>query len=236
MISVEPVADPNELQRLYGERFAGRSDYRNRVWQVLCAQMFNRWVKPSDTVLDLGSGYCEFINNIDASRKLALDLNPESVKRANPDVEIVLHDCSTPWPIEPGSLDVVFTSNFLEHLLDKPTVSRTLAEAHRALKPGGLIVCMGPNVRYVPGIYWDYFDHYVALTERSLREALEQPGFAIEYSVGRFLPFSMSEGKEKPVALVSWYLKMKPVWKILGKQFLVVGRKSAPARGDQPLP
>lgn len=228
---VEPSADPNELQRLYGERFAGRDDYRNQVWQVLCAQMFSRWIRPSDTVLDLGSGYCEFINNIKATRKLALDLNPEAVKRANPDVEIVLHDCSTPWPIEPASLDVVFTSNFLEHLLDKPTVSRTLAEAHRALKPGGLIVCMGPNVRYVPGAYWDYYDHYVALTDRSLREALEQPGFTIDYSVDRFLPFSMSEGKEKPVALVGWYLKLKPVWKILGKQFLVVGRKA-----NEPLP
>jgi SAM-dependent methyltransferase len=216
-----------ELQRLYGQRFAGRTDYRTKVWEVLCAQFFSRWIRPEHSVLDLGSGYCEFINNVVAKRKFALDLNPDSVNRADSDVELVLHDCSTPWPIPAGSLDSVFTSNFLEHLFDKPTVVRTLAEAFTALKPDGVLVCLGPNVRYLPGLYWDYFDHYVPLTDRALGEALEQAGFTIDYSVARFLPYSMSEGRQSPLAFLRWYLRLPFAWKFFGKQFLVVGRKPA---------
>jgi SAM-dependent methyltransferase len=224
------AADPLELQRLYGERFAGRTDYRNSVWQILCAQMFSRWIRPTDHVLDLGSGYCEFINNVTAKRKLAMDLNPDSAQRANPDVELVIHDCSTRWPIQRGSLDVVFTSNFLEHLFDKPALVRTLEQTFASLRPGGRLICLGPNVRYLPGLYWDYFDHYVALTDRSLGEALAQAGFTVEFSADRFLPYSMSEGRKRPLIALRVYLKVRPAWRLFGKQFLIVARKpSTPA-------
>ena len=43
----------------------------------------------------------------------------------------------------PTTLDVVFTSNFLEHLPDKASVERTVAEAQRCLKNGGLLICLG---------------------------------------------------------------------------------------------
>jgi SAM-dependent methyltransferase len=229
-LPVADGADPIELQRMYGERFAGRTDYRNRVWNILCSQMFSQWIRPTDDVLDLGSGYCEFVNNVTAKRKLAMDLNPDSKQRANHDVELVIHDCSTPWPIPAGSLDVVFTSNFLEHLFDKSALIRTLQEAFDSLRPGGALICLGPNVRFLPGRYWDYFDHYIALTERSLGEALAQAGFEIKFSVDRFLPYSMSEGRERPLAALRLYLKLRPLWRFFGKQFLVVARKpSRPA-------
>jgi predicted SAM-dependent methyltransferase len=59
-----------------------------------------------------------------------------------------------PWDVPAESLDVVFTSNFLEHLPDKASVEQTVKEAGRALKPGGRLICMGPNVKYLPGAYW----------------------------------------------------------------------------------
>ncbi len=219
------VADGLELKRLYEQRFAGRTEYRTKVWQTLCAQMFSRWIRPTDSVLDLGSGYCEFINNVTAHRKLAMDLNPDARARANADVEMVLHDCSTPWPISAASLDAIFSSNFLEHLFDKATVSKTLKQAYSSLKPGGTLVAIGPNIRYVGGAYWDYFDHHVALTDNSLAEVLTEAGFTIEKSVARFLPYSMSEGSQRPIALLKLYLKLPFAWKIFGKQFLVVARK-----------
>lgn len=218
--------DSAELKRLYEERFSGRTAYRNDVWKILTSEFFSRWIPPSATVLDLGAGYCEFINNVSAQRKMAMDLNPDAKERANPDVELILHDCSTPWPVPEDAVDVVFTSNFLEHLLDKTTVVRTAKEAYRALKPGGRMLCLGPNVRFVGGAYWDYFDHHVALTERSVSEVLEQAGFVVEKAIDRFLPYSMSEGRQPPVALLSWYLKLEPAWRFVGKQFFVVGRKA----------
>ena len=207
------------------DRFCGKTEYRNRVWETLTSGFFQRWIPKDSTVLDLGAGYCEFINNVQAQRKLAMDLNPDTADRANVGVELVLHDCSTPWPIEPGSLDVVFTSNFLEHLFDKSSVVRTAKNAFLSLKPGGRFLCLGPNARFVGGAYWDYFDHHVALTNRSIGEVMEQSGFVVEESIDRLLPYSMSEGRQPPVALISAYLKLRPAWKIFGKQFFVVGRK-----------
>src|SRR5262249_55932064 len=147
------------------------------------------WVPASGTVLDLGAGYCEFINNASAGRKYAMDLNPDIHQRAAAGIMVLQQDCSQPWPLPEGALDAVFTSNFLEHLPDKAAVSAVLSNAHRCLKPGGRFIAMGPNIKYVAGAYWDFFDHYVELTELSLSEALSVCGFEIEKQVPRFLPY-----------------------------------------------
>ena len=216
---------PEHLRALYGDRFAGKHQFRDRVWQILTREFFSRWIPATATALDLGCGYCEFINNVPAGRRLAMDLNPDAAAQAGPGVELVLHDCSTPWPVDAASVDVVFTSNFLEHLLDKPQVMATLRNALEALKPGGRLVALGPNVRYLPGLYWDFFDHLVPLTERSLAEALVAAGFEVEETIPRFLPYTMSGARTYPPFFLSVYLRMRVVWPILGKQFLVVAKR-----------
>ena len=81
-------------------------------------------MKSTDAVLDVGSGYCEFINHIDAREKIALDLNPVAQLRALSDVKVVLQDVSQSWAVEPDTMDVVFSSNFFEHLSDKTALGR----------------------------------------------------------------------------------------------------------------
>lgn len=213
------------LQRLYGDRFSGQAEYRNAVWKRIANDYLCRWIPPTSTVLDLGAGHCEFINNVKAHRKYALDLNPDAAAAAESDVELILHDCTVEWPLAPHSVDVVFTSNFLEHLPDKDAVIEACRQAHRVLKPGGRIVAIGPNARFVGGKYWDYFDHHVALTERSLGEALVTSGFVVTESIGRFLPYTMSGNRQRPLSLVSAYLRLPIAWKVLGEQFLVVAQR-----------
>lgn len=186
---------------------------------------FGQWFPSTGTVLDLGCGYCEFINNANAGVKYAMDLNPEVHKRAAQGVTVFEQDCSDPWPLPDGALDAVFTSNFLEHLPNKTAVSTVLANAYRCLKPGGRLIAMGPNIKYVSGAYWDFFDHYVELTELSLAEALSECGFQIEEQVPRFLPYTMSHGRQYPVWVLRLYLAVPVAWRFYGKQFLVVGQK-----------
>lgn len=216
--------DGPELQRIYGARFAGKTEYRTQVWRVL-APFFGQWFPSTGTVLDLGAGYCEFINNAAASVKYAMDLNPVVHTQAAGDVTVLQQDCSAPWPLPERELDAVFTSNFLEHLPDKAAVSAVLSNAYRSLKPGGRFIAMGPNIKYLPGAYWDFFDHYVELTELSLSEALTNCHFEIERRVDRFLPYTMSYGRQYPMWVLRVYLAIPIVWTIFGKQFLVVGRK-----------
>ena len=214
-----------DLEVMYDRRFAGLEDYRNSVWRLLCDEYFSKWIPPGSSVLDLGSGYCEFINNIDAAEKYAMDLNPATRLRAHADVRVLLQDCSSEWQVPPASLDAVFTSNFFEHLPDKAALERTVQFAWRALKPGGRLIALGPNIRYTGPAYWDFYDHYVALTDLSLKELMSKCGFEIDHAVAQFLPYTMANGRQYPAWVLRLYLALTPLWKVFGKQFLIVGRK-----------
>ena len=209
----------------YRNRFTGLEAYREQVWQVLTGSFFNRFVRSSDTVLDLGAGWGEFIRNVRCGEKFAMDLNPDTDTRVGEGVKVILQDCSDEWLLQDNSLDVVFTSNFFEHLPNKAALEQTLAEAKRCLKPGGRLICLGPNIRFIGGAYWDFWDHHVALTERSLEEVLKLEGFGISECIDRFLPYSMSQGSTPPLAFLKLYLKLPFAWKFFGKQFLVVAQK-----------
>jgi SAM-dependent methyltransferase len=211
-----------ELRRGYDRRFAAHEDYRFRVWTVLTQQFFQRYIDPSSAVLELGCGWGEFINQIRAGSKYGIDLNPSSPSHLNADVTFFHQDCAQQWPVPDGSLDVVFTSNFFEHLPDKRSLGRTFAEAFRCLRPGGRIICLGPNIRTLPGAYWDFWDHYLPLTEHSMAEGLELAGFRVAECRARFLPYTMARDSRGPIWMLPIYLKMPALWAIFGRQFLVV--------------
>ena len=214
---------------LYAHRFdAAERAAKARVWAVLCAEFFQRWVGPQATVLDLGAGYCEFINHIRCARKLAVDGNPEIAEYAAAGVEAHCGRADQLDWVPHGSVDVVFASNFFEHLPDKPALNRTLQQARRALKPGGRLIALGPNLKYLHGQYWDFYDHHVYLTEASLGEAMEVGGYQLELCQPKFLPFTMVDAPEYPMGFVRLYLALPLLWQVFGKQFLVIGRKPQP--------
>jgi SAM-dependent methyltransferase len=211
-----------DLEAAYRRRFQQHVDYRNGVWKILVNSWFSQWISPTSRLLDLGCGWGEFINHARAASRWGMDLNPESRSHIQSGVELLPHDCTQPWPLSDDSLDVVFTSNLFEHLESKEALGRTLREARRCLAPGGRIICIGPNIRALPGAYWDFWDHILPLTERSLSEALELEGFRITKSLARFLPYNMSGRFKPPLFLVHMYLRLPWAWPMFGRQFLVI--------------
>jgi SAM-dependent methyltransferase len=222
----ESIKDPKELQNIYRRRFDRRQSYRVRLWKTLVDGFFQQFVPLDSVVMDLGCGYGEFINHVRCRRKLAMDLNPQSRTHLTPDVELLSQDCSMRWPLADGSLDVVFSSNFFEHLPDKLALRQTLLEAARCLKPGGRLIALGPNIKYVHGAYWDFWDHFLCLTEMSLGEALENNGYCVVQSCPRFLPYTTVNAPEYPSAVIRLYLSLPIVWRLFGQQFLVVAEKT----------
>ncbi len=217
-----------ELQKIYRQRFAQTSAYRNRVWQILTGSFFNRWISPGSSVLDLGCGWGEFINNIAAREKFAMDMNPDAAGRLASGITFFQQDCSAEWPLPENSLDTVFTSNFFEHLPDKQCLKRTLRQVLRCLKPGGRLIAMGPNIKYLAGHYWDFFDHHTVLTEASLAEVLEMEGYVVERMTPRFLPYRMVNEFQYPLFVLRIYLALPWLWWVKGRQFLVIASKPAP--------
>lgn len=220
--------DGDQLSRLYTERFsAAELAGKRELWEALCRGFFDRFVRPEDTVLDLGAGSCEFINSCRAATKIAVDLNPDTKFWAR-DARVVITSSDNLAEIGTGSVDVVFTSNFFEHLPDKRVLLDTLGECHRVLAERGQLLVLMPNLRYLAGRYWDYFDHHLPLTHLSLVEGLRMAGFQPERVIPRFLPYTV---KDSPVrvrpALVHAYLRMPFVWPLLGRQMFVAARRTA---------
>ena len=215
-----------DLTKIYEKRFSGHENYRNQVWKILVEQFISKWITSTHHILDLGCGYGEFINHTKCEVRHAMDLNPKT--RSLMDKKIIFHeqDCSESWEIGHNSLDLVFTSNFFEHLPNKESLDRTVGEIKKALKPGGRIIAMGPNISVLKGKYWDFWDHHVALSDQSLCELLQIYDFTIEQSESKFLPYNMVRVKERPLFMVSIYLRFPILWEILGKQFLIIAQKN----------
>jgi SAM-dependent methyltransferase len=217
-----------ELAKLYTERFSAEElQSKQQLWEALYDGYFRRFIRTTDTVLDLAAGSCEFINACHAADKIAVDLNPDT-KRYAVDARVVLAPSNNMADITDGSVDVVFTSNFFEHLPDKRALLDTLGECRRVLKPGGRILVLMPNLRYVGARYWDYFDHHLPLTHASLVEGLTLAGFVADLVVPRFVPYTV---KDSPVkvrkGLVRLYLRLPVLWRFLGGQMFVAAHKPA---------
>jgi SAM-dependent methyltransferase len=217
----------NELEGLYRRRFADVSQRRRAaLWEVLCRVCLQRFIEPQDTVVDLGAGFCEFINTIRCGSKIAVDANPKVRERAAPDVRVVTGEIPgvlTEIPAE--SAHVVFCSNFFEHLRDKAQLLEVLAEVRRMLVPGGRLIVLMPNIRYAYREYWDFFDHHVALSHESLAEALGIAGFEIEVVRPRFLPYTTRSRVPQHPWILRLYLASSPLQRLFGKQMLIVARK-----------
>jgi SAM-dependent methyltransferase len=211
------------LSKLYSVRFAPDDKERKaRVWRVLCRHFFQRYVDRSDTVLDIAAGHCEFINHIEAKRRIAFDLNPEIRIHAATGVEVVQGLSTDLGAFRDELFDVVFVSNFFEHLPTKDDLLRTLAEVRRVLRPGGRLLILQPNIRLTGGAYWDFIDHHLPLTERSLVEAVELVGLEATEVRARFLPFTSKSALPQHPLLVRLYLKFPPAQWLLGRQSWVV--------------
>lgn len=219
--------DSNELADLYKIRFAETElPRKNAIWAVICRDFLQKFIPENGVVVDVACGYGEFLNNIQARRKIAVDLNPDARNFLGKAVEFNLAKATDLGRIVDGEADVVFTSNFLEHLPDKKTLDDFLGQVKVSLKPGGRYIILGPNLRYLPGEYWDFYDHHLGLTHLSLSEALQLSGFKVEFCLDRFLPYTTQGALPTHPLLVKLFLKFPLAWKLLGKQFFIVAVKA----------
>jgi SAM-dependent methyltransferase len=205
--------------------FAARLPYdpaREQLWRVLCAYL--QFQVPEDgAVLELGGGYCHFINNIRAAKKHVVDLYPAIRTNAAEGVTPHVQSCTDLGNFEPASFDIVFASNLFEHLT-ADQLADTLASVRRVLRDTGKLLIIQPNFKYCYRSYFDDYTHLQIFTEVSLADLLTASGFRPEKVVARFLPFSLKSGGPKWPWLLRLYLALP--WRPFAGQMYIAARKA----------
>lgn len=213
-----------ESQNIYSRRFGADREFRNAMWRILCRDFFQSLVPRDGSLLEIGAGYCEFINHIVAAEKTALDVNPDVKTFAAPEVQAVVGDLSAMSKVKADSQVTVFASNLFEHLERKEILS-TIRGVHRVLRKGGTFIILQPNIRFCAQDFWMFFDHITPIDDRALAEALEICGFSIRQRIERFLPYTTQKTFPRVLGLLKIYLRIPLAWRFLGQQSLIVAEK-----------
>ena len=169
-------------------------------------------------MLDLGCGHGEFINNVVARRRIALDLWPDFRKNIAPGIECIVAPVTDVSALDDGAIDFAFASNLFEHVTQKDFAS-VLDSLRTKLSARGSINLLQPNYRYCASEYFDDYTHISVWSHISLADFLRANGYEVTEVHPRFLPLTVKSRLPVWPPLIGMYLKSP--FRPLGKQMLL---------------
>jgi SAM-dependent methyltransferase len=191
---------------------------RDVVWESLWRFHFCKLISPNDCVLDLGCGYGNFINNVIARRRIAIDSWGGFVKYVDSDVERVVGSVTDLDFIEEGVVNFAFASNLFEHL-SRDAFACVLERLRVKLAANGTLNILQPNYRYAYKEYFDDYTHVSIYSHISIADFLKTNGFHVLEIRPRFLPITVKSRLPISPWLIKAYLA-SPI-KPLAKQMLI---------------
>jgi len=166
--------------RLLARKTAQQERVTGIDWDMAQLKPF---LRPGCTFLEIGAGDCALAARVaaEAGQVYAVDIADQTREKLPQNVQLVLSD-GRGIPVPEGSVDVAFSDQLMEHLHPEDAMVQ-LANIHRALKPGGVYVCITPNRLYGPSDISAYFDdeargfHLREYSVGELRRILQGAGF-----------------------------------------------------------
>lgn len=215
----------NDLKGIYDNRFDEKAKrQKDLIWMEICKYLMHISKKRYGIVVDIAAGYCEFINHFSGGgKKYAMDVNPDVERYAGRDVTAIVDDIKNLTKyFKEETVSLFFMSNFLEHI-SKDMISCLLEMEYSLLEPNGEIWILTPNIRYVGGKYWDFYDHITPITENALIEEARLIGYQVEKCIPRFLPYTTKSRMPQTPWIVGLYLKLMPLsGRIFGEQSFLI--------------
>ncbi|MCD4652815.1 class I SAM-dependent methyltransferase [bacterium] len=179
---------------------------RDSIWEVI-VEYLQRYIPENAVILELGAGYCSFINQVRAKEKHALDRSEIIEKYAAQDVRKHIKDCNQLKDFSNNKFDVVFSSFLFEHLT-REELNSLSSQLRRIMKPGGVLITLLPNFKYISRHYFDDYTHVQIFSHLSFADYLTSRGFFVTDVQGRFLPYSFKSRFPKSSLLTRIYLSL----------------------------
>ena len=209
----------------YATTRLAHSAKRQGVWKEICRYLNRQHISSDAAVLELGAGWGDFIGQIHARVKAAIEYDGAFRGSIESYPGVALHNddalVALPAMVE-RSFDVVFASNYFEHF-GMEVVEKQLGLIHRILKPGGKLIVIQPNFQLCAPKYFDDYTHKTVFSHISFSDLVQVHGFTVADCRKRFLPFSMKSRIPSAPFLVRLYLAC-PIKPMAG-QFLLVAQR-----------
>lgn len=194
---------------------------RRQVWREI-AGFVEKWAVPAGCVVELGSGYCDWINSTQAGRRIAIDKFIDPHQYCEKGVEAVKGGFEAIEMMADGSVDIFLASNFFEHLtINECECCFSLIKTK--LKKNGRIIIIQPNYRLIYKRYFDDYTHVSIWSDESLCDFIGKAGMETVKVIPAFLPFTMKSRLPKWPFLVRLYLALP--FKPFAGQMLIVAKK-----------
>ena len=201
------------------------------VWHSLWQYYFRHRIHADDCVLDLGCGYGDFINAVQARRRIAIDAWPGFPRHVAAGVETIVGSVTDVAGIDDASVNYAFASNLLEHL-SQADISAMLDGLQSKLRPGGTLTVIQPNWRFASREYFDDYTHVSIWSHVSLADFFRASGWDVLEVIPRFLPLTVkSRLPTHPWLIAAWLASpIKPI----GKQMLLRVRPQTGRGAERP--
>ena len=172
----------NYLATIYDEKKKPITEYPNKLINYLIKRLK---IEKNQKILELGCGRGEFLNEfvnygLDG---YGVDLS-DYCKKFFPNLKFKKTDLANErLPFDDNFFDIIYSKSIIEHFYYPEKVFQ---EAYRVLKPGGIIITLTPEWKYIYKSFYDDFTHRVPFTKISLKDIHEMNNFK-QISVESFI-------------------------------------------------
>jgi SAM-dependent methyltransferase len=145
--------------------------------RALVVELLRRYFPPPARLVEGGiGGGGNLLALHDMGYQVAgFDLMPEAVEHCRQlrPIDVRQHNLQEPWPLEPGTADVVLMLDVIEHTALPVQV---LKNAAKILRPRGGVIVTVPAYPWLQGPWDEMLGHYRRYTGRVLRQQAREAG------------------------------------------------------------
>ncbi len=222
------MSQKNYLETVYNKSSKPLTDYPKKMINYLIKRLN---LEKNKKVLELGCGRGEFLNefNLFGLDAYGVDMS-DYCKKFFPSLKFKKVDLEKEQlPFDDNFFDVIYSKSIIEHFYYPDKI---FEEAYRVLKPGGIIITLTPEWKYIYKSFYDDHTHRVPFTKSSLSDIHKMHNFKqihvesfiqlpILFKRNTYFPFLKIFSMLTRI-LVPDFLRMKNKWIRFSKEIMLL--------------